>query len=252
MVFVGLYNIFKMIIDKKDNIVYFRHIEINEVKMTFKEKHFKQAFGPLLLSAMMILPTGCGKPNKNYEVEDNELGLLDPTPIEQIDNYGDKVKLSHVQIPVYNKDGERLKDQWVLTHGVANTVYVPDTSRVRLRATHLNNNPKTDYVMVDANGAILTENGGCGLFLEGMDILVVANANLDKFVGERTVQIVRTYNRVQKNKQVVATDTVKTKPEHKEINPTDMEKKDSLLQAPDTTKNLNFSILKADTISIAD
>ena len=220
--------------------------------MTFKEKHFKQAFGPLLLSAMMVLPTGCGKPNKEYEVDDKNMGLLDPTPVELTDNYGDKVKLSHVQIPVYNKDGERLKDQWVLTRGVADTDYVPDTSKVRFRATHLNNNPKADYVMVDANGAILTDNGGCGLFLEGKVIFIVANANLDKYIGERTVQMVQSYNRTQKNKQSTAADTVAVKPEHKEINPAETEKKDSLILTPDTTKNINISILKADTVSLGD
>lgn len=220
--------------------------------MNFKEKHFRQAFGPLLFSALMVLPTGCGKTNKNYEVVENNMGLLDPNPTGRVDNYGEEVKLSHVQIPVYDDDGQRLKDQWVLTYGIADTEYIPDISRTRFKSVHLNGSPERCNVMVDRNGAVLTEEGSCGLFVEGSKVLIVGNNNLDKFIGERTVKVVQDNTKPQKNKQTVSKDTTDIKPVDTDANSAVVAEADSLIQPADTAKSINISMLKADTLSLGD
>lgn len=158
--------------------------------MTFKEKHFKQAFGSIMFATMMMLPTGCGKAYKgNYEDGARE-GLLDPTPVEAKDYYGTKVALSQVDIPVFDSAGNRLQDRWVLTHGLPDSDYDVDMSMCALRRVYLNDCDKPCYVQVDANNAILSKNGGCGLFVNEQKIVVVSDKNLNKYLGKRAARLI--------------------------------------------------------------
>lgn len=158
--------------------------------MTFKEKHFKQAFGSVMFATMMMLPTGCGKAYKgNYEDGARE-GLLDPTPMETKDYYGAKVTLSQVDIPIYDGDGNRLKDRWVTTRGVVGSKYEEDVSLLKTRRAYLNDNTEECYVQVDANNAILAKDGACGLFLDGYDVVVVGNESLNKHIGKHPAKLV--------------------------------------------------------------
>jgi len=159
--------------------------------MTFKEKHFRQAFGPLLLSALMTLPAGCGKNAGNGKDDNQTMGLLDPTPVEMSDKYGVDVVAEQVEIPVYDKKGKRLEGQWVLTHGLPNTKYEPDTSLTSVRMVHINDNPNVNRVKVDANNAVLTDKGVCGLFVEDGKIVLVSDASLRGFISENNVAMLR-------------------------------------------------------------
>ncbi len=225
--------------------------------MTYKEKHFAKAFGPLMMSALMILPSGCGRLKGDYRADSNAGGLLDPEPIEQNDNYGGKVKLSHVQIPVYSKQGERLKDRWVLTRGIADTRYTPEITNVKIRGVHLNDSPELSYVRVDDNGAVLIGNNdrdskACGLFVVGEKVTVISDVNVDKFVGERNVRIIQGYFKSPKNKQNVVKDTTAVAPAEPEIEKVNAENTDSFNQQTDTVKNINISTIKPDTLSLGD
>ncbi len=159
--------------------------------MTFKEKHFKQAFGPFMLAALMMLPAGCGKAGKWTNSGDDGMGLLSPNPVDTVDKYGVNVSLRHVQIPVYDKDGNRLKDRWILTYGLPNTQYSPDVSKSTIQEVCLNKNPKTCFVRIDRNNAVLTDFGGCGLFVENSKVVIVSDARIDDFVGELNVKVSR-------------------------------------------------------------
>lgn len=221
--------------------------------MTYKEKHLKKAFGPILLSALMILPTGCGKINKSYDSAEDSGGLLDPTPIEQNDEYGKKVKLSHVQIPVYNQDGDRLPNQWVLTRGIAETNYIPDMSKISLSEVSINNNPHTSYVRVDANEAVLTDdNKGCGLFVKYSKIVVVGNESLDDYIGKRRAKYSQNSEKTAKTKTVQAKDTATVTAPAEMIEIETEIKPDSITNQADTLKNLNISVIKPDSISRND
>lgn len=161
--------------------------EVN--KMTFKDKHFKQAFGPLLLSAFMAVPMGCSEGHKTEEAEKQQTGLMDSTPLRSEDKYGFGVTLHHVTIPVYDRNGERKKDQGILTRGLMETAYNPDTSRTYVRKAYVNDSSTPSYVKVDRNNAIFTDQGFCGLFLDGSSVVVIDDANLDKFIGYKTSRV---------------------------------------------------------------
>lgn len=225
--------------------------------MTYKEKHFAKAFGPLMMSALMILPSGCGKFRGDYHADSNNGGLLDPNPIEQNDNYGRKVKLSQVQIPIYSEEGERLKDRWVLTRGIADTRYTPKITSFKIRGVHLNDSPDLSYVRVDDNGAVVIGNNdrdvsSCGLFTEGEKVVVISDDNVEKFVGERSVRIARDYLKSPKSKPQNVKDTTTVAPVAPEVENVVTENTDSLTQPSDTAKNINISTIKPDTLTLGD
>ncbi len=203
--------------------------------MTFKEKHFKQAFGPILLATMMLLPTGCSKAFKGNSNDSKSGGLLDPTPVEVKDYYGTNVTLSQVDIPVFDGEGNRLKDRWVVTHGVSNSGYDADMSVSTLRRVYLNDGDEPSYVQVDANNAIMSKNGGCGLFLEGHKIIIVSDANLDKYTGKRAVRLVLPQNKPAKKPIVMKTEET---PAPESVAPVDsVAAKDTVINKTDTLKD---------------
>lgn len=160
--------------------------------MSFKEKHLKQAFGPLCMAALMLVPTGCNNDKKAYDVEKGQSGLLDTVPYESMDKYGSKVILHQVNIPVYNANGERKAAQWHLTHGLKHSDYVPDTSRTYIRKAYINNSTDATYVKVDRCNAVITESGFHGLFVDGDKVVVVHDDNVEKFKGDHSVVVAHT------------------------------------------------------------
>ena len=152
--------------------------------MSYKEKQYHQAFGALALSVAMLIPTGCTE-QKTQTPKEKQVGLLDPTPIKAIDKYNDAVTLSLVNVPVFNSDGTRKKDRFVLTHGLTNSSYKPVGTETFIRKAYLNNSKTPHYVKTDKNRAIYTENGFSGLFLnEYGEVEVIADKNVSDFVKE--------------------------------------------------------------------
>ena len=45
-------------------------------------------------------------------------------------------------------------------------------------------------MQVDANNAILSKNGGCGLFVNEQKIVVVSDKNLNKYLGKRAARLI--------------------------------------------------------------
>lgn len=162
--------------------------------MTFKDKHFKQAFGPLLLSALMLVPTGCRDKSKDDFNDKQQIGLLDPKPLNTEDRYGTGVMLYHVTIPVYNSKGEAKPNQGVLTRGLQSSSYIPDTSRTFVRKAFVNNSNSPVYVKIDRNNAVFTDRGFCGLFWDGSSVVVVDDSNIAKFIGDKTVPFSASYS----------------------------------------------------------
>ena len=214
--------------------------------MTFKEKHFKQAFGPILLATMMLLPSGCGKVFKGNSDAGRGEGLLDPTPVEVKDYYGTNVALSQVDIPVFDGEGNRLKDRWVVTHGLANSGYEADMSVSTLRRVYLNDGDEPSYVQVDANNAIMSENGGCGLFLDGHKIVVVSDVNLNKYIGKRTAKLVLPQSRPARKPMVLKKEET---PAPEITAPTDsVAAKDTIVNKADTLKDSIINKAVIDTL----
>lgn len=213
--------------------------------MTFKEKHFRQAFGPLMFSALMLLPTSCGRIFKGYSPDEQSGGLLDPTPVEVKDYYGTEVALSQVDIPVYDENGNRLQNRWVLTRGLPDTRYQASTSMYDLRRVRLNGSDEECYVRVDKNNAILTAKGGCGLFENYGNVIVISDANLDKYLNGRQEKILK--NTAKLSKKVEAKQAEKTV-ETSEPQPTDSIVSDTIVNAPDTLNNAVVNKVVADTL----
>ncbi len=213
--------------------------------MTFKEKHFKQAFGSVMFATMMMLPTGCGKAYKGNYKENVREGLLDPTPVETKDYYGAKVTLSQVDIPIYDGEGHRLKDRWVTTRGVVESEYKEDTSQLKTRRAYLNDNTEECYVQVDANNAILAKDGACGLFLDGYNVVVVGNENLNKHIGKHAAKLILPKTKTIK-KTIPENKTAKSVKEN--ILSTDSAEKDTVDGSSSMFKDSLANKIMADTL----
>ena len=165
--------------------------------MTFKEKHLL----PLMMSAVMI--TSCGdvkSPFHNDRKKDN-MGLLDERPLKDDDKYGADVVLCPVSIPVYNAEGKRLENQYVLTRGLQESSYesVMNIENMRIKQVYLNGSNQVSYVKADDNNAIYTERGFCGLFIDyNKKAVVVADKNINQFTTNLGI---RSINKTINNEQ---------------------------------------------------
>ena len=150
--------------------------------MTFKEKHLL----PLMMSAVMITSCGDVKNPFHGDKEKDNMGLLDDRPQKDNDKYGTKVLLYQVNVPVYNADGERLENQYILTRGLQKSSYesASEIKNMRTKPVYLNGSDAVCYVKVDSNNAIYTEQGFCGLFIDyNKKAVVIADENIGKFVS---------------------------------------------------------------------
>jgi len=155
--------------------------------MSFKDKHIKQAFGPLMVSVLMLVPSGCVYQPKTGEQNNREQGLLDPTPILTEDRYGAPITIYHVNVPTYDQYGNRKADQAVLTRGLKDSDYKGDTSKLYLKKAYINDSQMPCYINVDKNNAVLTDDGFKGLFLDNNDrVVVVRDDNVSKFLAEHS------------------------------------------------------------------
>jgi len=151
--------------------------------MTFKEKHLVA----LTLGASLLM--GCSENKKafNDEKKYDSLGLLDKRPMKDCDKYNSKIVIYHVNVPVYSSDGERIEDQYVLTRGLEKSNYVSQqkVEEMKVKAVHINGNPKICYVKADTNNAIFTERGFCGLFIDdNQNAIVISDDNVEVFIEE--------------------------------------------------------------------
>lgn len=152
--------------------------------MTYKEKHLHQAFGAMAVSLAMLVPAGCTK-HKIENQTKQQVGLLNQTLIDAEDKYHNEVTLNLVHVPIYNKDGSRKTDQYVLTHGINNSSYEPVKEETYISKAYLNDSPRGFYVKIDKNRAILTEDGFSGLFVDKTGkVAIVADKNIPDFILE--------------------------------------------------------------------
>ena len=83
--------------------------------MTYKQKHLAML---MVASAALTMSTGCQKQPKEIS-EKEKAGLLDDTPLKAQDKYGAQVTVYLVDVPLYNKDGTRQKDAYMLTRALS-------------------------------------------------------------------------------------------------------------------------------------
>ena len=207
--------------------------------MTFKEKHIL----PLMLSAAMVMGCSENKPSIfNEKTVDND-GLLDERPQKDVDKFNSEVLLYQVDIPVYTSSGERIKGQFVLSRGLKNSSYtsaqrVDDLS---VKPVFLNGSDKLTYVKADIGGAIYTERGYVGLFIDyNKRAVVVADRNISQFITNMENKNISQNGRNEQNRytenrnentditvklivrqDTIATDSVKTEIERKDTLQTD-------------------------------
>lgn len=150
--------------------------------MTYKQKHLAML---TVSAAMLTLATGCQKqqaPTPNKE----KVGLLDDTPIQTHDKYGSKITIYLVEVPLYDQNGKRLKDTYMLTRGLQKQDFTGYSSgnNMQLKAVCFNNSKDPVYVMVDENSAIKTVSGYAGLFAENGKAILVSEDNANTFASE--------------------------------------------------------------------
>lgn len=164
--------------------------EQSEGKMKYKEKHSHQlrgAFGALALAMAMMIPAGCTNNNTKDNKKEAQ-GLLDSTPLKVNDKYNDAVTLYLVDVPVYDRNGERKKDQYMLTRGLQSSDYRAEGSKRYTRKAYFNNSNEAVYVQVDGNNAVWTERGFVGLFVDNdSKVVVVSDKRVSDFIKDRSV-----------------------------------------------------------------
>ena len=164
--------------------------------MTFKEKHLV----PLLLAA--TLTTSCSEDKKIFfkDKTPEGQGLLDERPLKENDKYNAAITLYQVNVPLYNRNGERLRGQYILTRGLQKSEYKSSQSleEMAVKAVYINGSSDIHYVKVDNNNAIYTERGFCGLFADyNKRAVVIADNNVSQFISELNVKSITTSSRVE-------------------------------------------------------
>jgi hypothetical protein len=82
--------------------------------MKYKEKHkehLKRFLGVTTLAVSMLMPTGCSNNSNQTSKDEQQCGLLDSRPMKVHDKYGTPMVLYHVNVPIFNKNGERKKEK---------------------------------------------------------------------------------------------------------------------------------------------
>ena len=150
--------------------------------MTYKQKHLAML---MVASAALTMTTGCQKQPQEQQSKE-KAGLLDDTPLKMHDKYGTMVTLYLVDVPLYNKDGTRQKDAYMLTRALSEEDFANYQSgnNLRLAKVCFNNSKDAVYVMADENGAIQTMRGYAGLFADKNQAVIVAAQNVGEFVSE--------------------------------------------------------------------
>ncbi len=164
--------------------------------MTFKEKHLV----PLLLAA--TLTTSCSEDKRIFfkEKTPEGQGLLYEGPLRENDKYNVEVTLYQVNIPLYKRNGERLKEQYMLTRGLQKSKYKSSQSleEMSVKAVYINGSNEASYVKVDNNNAIYTERGFCGLFIDyNKKAVVIADSNVSRFISEMNVKCIASHSRAE-------------------------------------------------------
>ena len=164
--------------------------------MTFKEKHLV----PLLLAA--TLTTSCYGDKKIFfnDKTPEGKGLLDERPLRENDKYNTAITLYQVDVPLYKRNGERLKEQYMLTRGLQKSKYKSSQSleEMSVKAVYINGSNEVSYVKVDNNNAIYTERGFCGLFIDyNKKAVVIADSNVSRFVAEMNVKSMTPHSRAE-------------------------------------------------------
>ena len=159
--------------------------------MNYKEKHAHHLHRALKVTALVMaamLPLACAE-KKEQETQTQEYGLLDKSPLKSHDKYNAEVVLYSVDVPVYNCNGERRRDQYVLTHGLKKSIYHSKNAERYVRKAYLNGAKEATYVKVDDNYAVETKQGFVGLFLdENSNVVVVSDKHVNDFIKERAAQ----------------------------------------------------------------
>lgn len=173
------------------------------VKMSYKQKHFMQAFKMVTMVSTMAVAVACqGIINRMEEKQNtSEMGLLDKTPKDANDFYGTEIKLYQVNIPLYDEKGKRLPDMWMLTRGLQESSYKGSAASEVVKAS-INNSEEDCYIRVDGNGAVDTEKGYVGLFVKNGKVVVVADENTEKFVEEVSQMKAEELARIQRRQRI--------------------------------------------------
>ena len=191
--------------------------------MTYKQKHLAML---MVASAALTMSTGCQKQPKEIS-EKEKAGLLDDTPLKAQDKYGAQVTVYLVDVPLYNKDGTRQKDAYMLTRALSKKDFAnyQSSNNMRLTKVCFNGSKNAVYVMTDENGAIQTTHGYVGLFADKNHAVVVAAKHVGDFIAETNQRDEVRHNAIRAQ-QEIATTTEKL--------PEDGMHADSISSAPDT------------------
>ena len=228
--------------------------------MSYKEKHINQlkhAVGAIALAASMLTLSSCNGNNNSKNVDkEQQLGLLDSRPLQVNDKYGTPVILYHVDVPVYTSKGERKKDMSILTRGLKHSAYHTTTKEQYTRKAYINKSTDPVYVKADKNGAIYTERGFAGLFLDEQGkVMIIADVNVEEYIRDLNQELkaenktIKSEKNNKTNKQKEPMDTIAEALPKDTVLLTDIVLKDSIethTGKTDSSQNANL----ADTLNL--
>lgn len=215
--------------------------------MSYRRKHFGYGkYAPVALLAFTLATQGCKDGNSSTEKDKIEKqGLLDPTPEVVRDKYGSNVKLTQVELPVYERDGKIKENYGILTRGQNPEHFAKyDIGELNVRKVYFNNSHDACYVMVGKYGEITDINGhwvGLVADMQGRVVPLAAD-NVDQYRLEYDQTLNGTSN-PRRNLQQVAEKEVAWKA------PVDSVKIDSLSNYNDSVNKVDSIVQVIDTIA---
>ena len=172
----------------------------------YANKHFTKLKQSKTLLVSSILATSamfssCENNKQNSESEQGINSMEDLfKPYTGNDYYGSDVKLYPVNVPVYGKDGNRLKDMYCTIYALEPENYqkTDSTSKKKVVAASYGTKNHILYLKVDKYNRVITEQGLVGLVVVENEVAVIAPENEASYINNCDLERVK--NEQQRNK----------------------------------------------------
>lgn len=156
--------------------------------MSYKSKHLAKLIPLTAVTLLTLAETSCQNKNKDdVSTNDIEQGLLTKNVPDINDKYGSIVSLQHVNIPIYNARGERIKDCSILTRGQDAALFAEyNYGKTSLQRAYFNNSSNAVYIMAGAHREVIDEKGRfIGLVINDRGrVIAIAPQNMQKYIVE--------------------------------------------------------------------
>jgi len=156
--------------------------------MSYKTKHERLLhYAAAAILGFTLSSCSGNNENNNSEQEEIEQGLLSEKKIKTVDKYSTSVILQSVHIPLYNSQGQRLKNYSILTKGQDSSLFSQfDYGKTSLQRAYINDSPEVVYIMTGEHCEVIDETGcfiGVVIGKDGKPE-IISPENLQKYIAE--------------------------------------------------------------------